>query len=344
VRRIRFSPIFLSLLLIPALAACDRDEDITFAQRPKDPPHSSLAANGAPDVRDPREGSLQWTVPAGWRELPAQQMRFAAFAVNDSNPPVELTVIPLGPDSAALLPNINRWEKQLGLPESPESKLPQVVKHLSMNGLQADVVDLTGAKQRMLAAIVPHGGRVWFLKLVGPVDVVTSQKTNFDAFIASLHPQDATASPPRISSQTASRLANYQTPAGWTEIPDAKPPRIKAFRANDAEVVITRFAANNAGTFEDNVTRWRGQLGLDPIADARTTPMKELTAGKDTPGILLEFHNPANNKRMLVLMASSHSDLWFIKMTGPADVVDAQRQNFEVFVKSVEFSGEEQPK
>jgi hypothetical protein len=92
----------------------------------------------------------------------------------ERNPPVELTVIPLGPEAGDLPSNVNRWEKQLNLTPSPKDALDKVVKHQDINGLHADVVDLsspesTNPRQRMLAAIIPHAGRVWFFKMTGPV-------------------------------------------------------------------------------------------------------------------------------------------------------------------------------
>src|SRR5688500_3764081 len=61
-------------------------------------------------------GQPQWTVPAGWKQLPGEGMRFATFQVlPDVNPQLELTVTPLGPESAALGPNVNRWRGQVGL-------------------------------------------------------------------------------------------------------------------------------------------------------------------------------------------------------------------------------------
>src|SRR5688500_18900519 len=42
-----------------------------------------------------------------------------------------------------------------------------------------------GPQQRMLTAILPQpgGDRTWFFKLQGPVEVVTAQKDDFDAFV-----------------------------------------------------------------------------------------------------------------------------------------------------------------
>src|SRR4051812_20333029 len=121
---------FITFLLIAPLVGCDRDESISAYQAPKDPPPVVAAALPGAAAPSSGAGGPHWAVPSGWRELPAKQMRFASFGVNDSNPPVELTVIPLGPESGAVGPNVNRWEKQLGLPQTPAEKLGDVVKHV----------------------------------------------------------------------------------------------------------------------------------------------------------------------------------------------------------------------
>ena len=80
----------------------------------------------------------------GWKELPGQQMRFASFQVSAEKPDVQLTVIPLGAEAGNLLDNVNRWEKQLGLPPTPQQDLGKIVKTMDVNGSQASVVDLAG--------------------------------------------------------------------------------------------------------------------------------------------------------------------------------------------------------
>ena len=141
---------------------------------------ASAAAPENPGGAGARE--VDWTVPAGWKELPGQQMRFASFQVSPEKPDVQLTVIPLGAEAGNLLDNVNRWEKQLGLPPTPEQDLGKIVNDLDVNGSQASAVDLTGPananpRMQMLGAIIPHDGRVWFFKLVGPADVVGRRRT-----------------------------------------------------------------------------------------------------------------------------------------------------------------------
>lgn len=345
-----------------AIGCDDRSSEVQFYPAPKEVPrvepvvdthghdHGATESNGST--------TLTWIVPAGWKELPAQQMRVATFAINEGEPPVELTVIPLGPEAGDVLANVNRWEGQLGLPASSKDALGEVVQHVDVNTLHVDVVDLTGAesqnpRQRMLAAIVPHGGKTWFFKAVGPVDIVSAQKANFDAFIASLKPDvsdgaaktqaaDGAATTPARPAVTAT-LAKHATPEGWTQQANTQAPRIVAFDVGPAdkkaEMVVTSFAPDNAGGFRDNINRWRGQIGLEPITDPSSLKMEDATVGKDFPAIVLDFENPVEPaKRMVVAIASVGREFWFLKLTGPADVVAQQRNAFDAFIKSLEFT------
>lgn len=352
VRSLFFRPFLLTLPVAVALAGCDdRQADVQVYSAPKDPPKVQPVADPHADHAQAagESTSLTWTVPAEWKELPAQQMRVATFQINQGQPPVELTVIPLGPEAGDLLANVNRWEGQLGLPHSTQEQLEKVVKHVDVNGLHVDVVDLTGAesqnpRQRMLAAIVPHGGRTWFFKATGPVDVVSDQKANFDAFISSLKPAAAPAGedaqPPRT--QVVASLSKWTTPEGWQKQEEAQPPRVVAFDVGSgeqkAEMVVTKFPPENAGGFRDNINRWRNQLGLPPLDDPNELKMQDAVVGKSFPAVVLDFENPAEPaRRMVVAIASVGREFWFLKLTGPADVVAQHRDAFDAFLQSLEF-------
>ena len=348
------------LITVFAVAGCDRNEPVAHYEAAKDPPATAPALAPAAQEAGATSGvPFKWEVPAGWKDLGAKDMRAATFQVS-AQPPVELTVIPLGKEAGDLTANVNRWEGQLGLPPSPKDQLEKVVRHADVNGLHIDLVDLASPesaspRQRMLAAIVPHAGRVWFFKVQGPHELVSGQKQNFDAFIASLNPVGATDAHAghdhaghdhdahgAASAPVALTIKNFKAPAEWRELPKQEPPRVRAFEIGSgekkADFVITKFGQNNAGSFLDNINRWRGQVGLAPVADAQQAQMTEIAVGPDGPGVLVEFHNPDNKKRMYVAIASGGADLWFFKMTGPDDVVEGQRKNLEAFMKSLEFA------
>jgi hypothetical protein len=56
---------------------------------------------------------------------------------------------------------------------------------------------------------------------------------------------------------------------------------------------------------------------------------------------MVELHNPGGEgkpaQRMLVAIASAGGDLYFFKLTGPAETVDKERTAFNEFLKSLEF-------
>src|SRR6185437_12172899 len=259
------------LTFAASMAGCKKEETVRVYSAPKDPPPATQLANApamAPGMGEnpalagdaqAAGAPLTWTAPAAWKELPAGEMRYAAYLVNE-NPQVQFTVIPLPMEAGELLPNVNRWEHQLGLPPSPVEKLGSIVKTATVNGLDVKSVDLTGpesaagtgaARQRMLAAMVPAGGRIWFFKMSGPVDVVAKQKENFDGFLASLKPgsastaqADQSAKPQAAEAADSMKLSGYHAPSGWDAIPGAKAPRMIAFSMGPAdakaELVVTR--------------------------------------------------------------------------------------------------------
>jgi hypothetical protein len=119
---------------------------------------------------------------------------------------------------------------------------------------------------RLLAAIVPHGDRTWFVKVAGPDPVVEEHKTAFKTFVQSFRFDDK-ADPP----------LTWEVPKGWKQ--DRTPPgkgqfaRFATFRlsgkdSDDLELTVTSLGREGqAGDIEANVNRWRGQLGLAPVDD-----------------------------------------------------------------------------
>ena len=112
------------------------------------------------------------------------------------------------------------------------------------------------------------------------------------------------------------------------------------FKVDSAELAVTRFAADNAGSFLDNANRWRNQIGLQPIDDPQSVPMNQVKLANESFAVEVEFKNDQANKQMIVAMASAGGDLWFFKLLGPSDVVAAQKANFESFLNSVELTAD----
>ncbi|MGH7137478.1 MAG: hypothetical protein ACREHD_17170, partial [Pirellulales bacterium] len=114
-----------------------------------------------------------------------------------------------------------------------------------------------GETQRMLAAIVLRPSQGWFFKLLGPQQAVDSHADAFNEFLKSVQFQDD-ATP------------GWSLPAGWIEQPGNQ------FRyatleigGTGLEVTVSTLPRGDGEESEyvlSNINRWRGQVGLDPIA------------------------------------------------------------------------------
>lgn len=319
---------------------CDRKEEIRTYTIPK-----TLAISSEPiaDTADTATAP-QWTVPSGWTFVPGKDMRFASFKVSSEHPDVELTVIPA---HGSLEANVNRWEDQLGLPQSSPDQIQQKITAVDLFGTPAKLFDMTGIvpsdgkpQQRLLAAIVPQPAQTWFFKLAGPVDVVTAQKDNFDTFIHSLKfPADASPDP------SGPLPIKFTAPSGWTQQNNQIQFRVVGFdigAGNASALVSVSRMPENSGSVLDNVNRWRGQVNLRPIADpAQSGPQAMQVAGLDAQ--LWDFDGPASGdqpaSRIIVAMLTRGSEWWFFKLQGSSPVVAAQKDSFLTFLHSVQFQG-----
>ena len=71
--------------------------------------------------------------------------RYATIHLGPKEKPIELSVTMLGKEAAAILPNVNRWRGQLGLPPVDEAGLAALTKDIKVNDGTAVLVDMTGS-------------------------------------------------------------------------------------------------------------------------------------------------------------------------------------------------------
>lgn len=138
------------------------------------------------EVSETPPAKRDWKVPGEWKELPAGQMQAAKFAVpprGSAKAEVSVSVFPS--DTGGTLANVNRWRRQIGLPEVQQAELKSMVSPLDPANPDAILVDMTNNNKRLLGAIVPRGGSYWFYKLLGDAEAVTPEKETFVAFAKS---------------------------------------------------------------------------------------------------------------------------------------------------------------
>jgi hypothetical protein len=152
-------------------------------------------------------------------------------------------------------------------------------------------------------------------------------------------PKEAQAAPMAQATQPAATDGEitWTLPAGWVQDPP-KQMRVASFHtSNDPsspEVVISRFAAGNFGTPLDNINRWRGMVGLEPVNDVSAHKAEKITlAGKDSE----VFDIQGKEKRLRIAMVPAGEQVWFFRLVGTSDEVAKQLDTFDAFLKSVQF-------
>ena len=131
-------------------------------------------------------------MPPGWQEIPPAEFLLAEYTITGANgAKADVNVAMLNGEGGGVLPNVNRWRGQLGLPPATEENLPTMTSTLEVAGGQGTMVDMTGTdpktgqKARLIGVILPQAGQTWFYKLMGDEQLVGQQKEAFVKFIQS---------------------------------------------------------------------------------------------------------------------------------------------------------------
>lgn len=141
--------------------------------------------------------AISLTAPEGWsRKAPSSsfvEAEFALPAAEGDETDGRLTVSIAGGSIEA---NIDRWKGQFGNAPEAESQ-----KELEIDGITVTIVDFTGefddrrgpfapgekrAGYRMIAAIIPVGSELHFVKAVGPKNTMAAHAEEIDSFVKSL--------------------------------------------------------------------------------------------------------------------------------------------------------------
>jgi hypothetical protein len=263
---------------------------------------------------------VSWKVPESWKQKPgSSEMRYATFGVDPKDPAPELTVVALGSEgqAAAILPNVNRWRGQIGLPPATEEDLGKLTREITVDGSKATLVDMVGTGGQNSGKMPPFARQ-------GQV----------------LERQQQAAAPaagqPRLK---------YEAPPDWKELP-ASGFRVAAFQigqGNEGAEVTVIPLGGSAGDLLANVNRWRGQVKLEPITEQDLRGASRPIDVAGSPGLFFdilgsESENP--RRRILAVVTQRDDTTWFIKMMGSAAVVEQQKSALERFVRSIQFGGE----
>lgn len=168
----------------------------TYEEISTSAPAPRLAASPARPAGNRTSGSLQWTVPDGWRVEAASGMRLATFVVGSGEQTGTCTIVTLGGAAGGLDANVRRWLRQLNLqdpePEAWTSFLAAQPRLRSEGGFEGVVADLTSLGPQapetpsMLAGLFTVESSTVFVKLTGPLSLLGAEKENFTQLCQSL--------------------------------------------------------------------------------------------------------------------------------------------------------------
>jgi hypothetical protein len=137
--------------------------------------------------------------------------------------------------------------------------------------------------------------------------------------------------------------AHWTKPDGWNEQPLSE-MRLGSFKvegpnAASADISVIAFPGE-AGGLISNINRWRGQLQLAPLDEDQLPQNIQRTEVDNVPTSLVDFQSAESApkpSRILGAVLQAADRTWFVKMTGPPELIESQRQKFLDFVKSFRF-------
>jgi len=346
--------------VVSGLAAC-RDKDITAYRIPKDPDADQVQAAPAAAPVPSASPAVRWVAPAGWQSQPATGMRAATFLVTGAaGATADVSVVSFPGMGGDDLANINRWRNQVKLPPITGADLAGQTQGVTTAAGAFVTADLAGdvpgkGATRILGAWLRQPDHVWFFKMIGPSDLVESQKAAFLSFLQSVNlavgAADGTPlaqnlpgaantndlprgggmdSVPVQSAAGASLL--WQAPAGWQNQPGNAMRKGSYAVGGGAEVAITAFPGDVGGILA-NVNRWRGQAGLDPVDDAG---LAQATTAIDANGLHIIVVDAEGGATAIVAgQVPWNGGTWFFKLTGPTAAVAKAKPAFLDFLNTV---------
>ncbi len=209
-----------------------------------------------------------------------------------------------------MLANLNRWRDQLGLEGVGDAELPAQARKLQGAAAEVWVVDLSGPQR-------PGAGPR-----------------------AMARPQEAPASAahePTLDDIRA--MFSFDRAPGWKENPKPSNGRIFEFLVDEGggSALITLSALQGGGDLASNVNRWRGQAGLEPLAEADIPKAAAPITFVGSEAWLVEA---IGRERGIVVIASLNPQFSiFFKMDGSPSAVQSQKAAFMKAAQSFQMKG-----
>lgn len=143
-----------------------------------------------------------------------------------------------------------------------------------------------------------------------------------------------------VASKPVSELT-WVAPAAWKPKPPSSMRR-GSFDVGEgsgplADLAITAFPGEVGGDLA-NVNRWRGQLNLPPITEAELGAALQPVSGSALAIKVVDLTggDAGNPLGMLAAIVAHNGATWFVKLTGPAAIVAAEKPRFLEFLATIQ--------
>ncbi len=140
---------------------------------------------------------------------------------------------------------------------------------------------------------------------------------------------------------TAVQMFAFETPEGWSK---ASPTSLRQvnFTIGDTGQCYLTVLGGTGGGLTANINRWRKQMGLEPASEddvmalPKTTLLGHEGVAVDLKGTFAGMGgNAQEGYRLLGRLAIANGKAYFVKMTGPADLVGKEEGRFNQFCDSL---------
>jgi hypothetical protein len=145
--------------------------------------------------------------------------------------------------------------------------------------------------------------------------------------------------------------ASWTKPDGWTEKALSEMRLgsfdVKGSGGESADVSVTAFPGD-AGGLDSNVNRWREQVHQPALQGEQLSQSWQEETVDGVPIIIVDLQSPAGTEKVSGILGAvmrTADRTWFVKMSGPPHLLQAQKANFLQFVQSFHFpsTSAEQP-
>jgi hypothetical protein len=301
-------------------------------------------------------GGIAFELPQGWVERPAVGGRIVSFGV-EAKPALDgsIGLLPNEEDREAASVNLLRGKVGLdALDAAAVAELPR----LTVMGRAGIWVEARGTFRSaesaadiedalLVGVIVTLPAVSLAVELVGPYDEVEPELDALRAFAGSLRFGGGTATTSPGDGRVAPSAPapfTWTTPEGWRESGPRTMRLVTLHPVDDdtTECYVTVLGGDGGGAL-DNVNRWRGQMALDPVERDALDELPRLNVlGRDVPYLTVEGSfagmgaGAARADQMLLGVFCELGDRAVsVKMTGPRERVQRERERFEEFCRSL---------